>query len=306
MYPVSSVEQRLSRIEVERPGLEVDVDLDLDGLVTQAASLDALRQRFGRLNRAGRPLHAEGTIIALADDIAKIAHSHRCDRNPAESRQNRKPLRSRSVGSPPQRCRSIRRRQEGGADTSLSDVRSRAPAFSERLASVPQQRTPPDRGKGHGKTTVSETDCLHEALFASWTRPDKTKSFRWDPNEDVRYALRARDPTDAETKETTQHGANRLAAVGLSVLTVVPKSRGSQVKLTMLGGQDETNNRFAFRWPIWRAPISLAGIRALLCHPWLERPETRTAPGVVDIRRAWRISVGKFINITRADSDIAP
>ena len=53
--------------------LEVGVDLDLDGLVTQAASLDALRQRFGRLNRAGRRVQAAGAILALPGDIVKKA-----------------------------------------------------------------------------------------------------------------------------------------------------------------------------------------------------------------------------------------
>lgn len=53
--------------------LEVGVDLDLDGLVTQAAPLDALRQRFGRLNRAGRAVPAAGAILVMAGDLRKKA-----------------------------------------------------------------------------------------------------------------------------------------------------------------------------------------------------------------------------------------
>ncbi len=180
--------------------------------------------------------------------------------------------------------------------------------FLGRLVSVPQKKTPPDRGKGRSKKiTVSETDCLGEALFAPWRRPDATESFRWDPNEDVRYALRAWNPTDVKTKETTQHGANRLAAVGLSVLTVVPtEPRDGQVRLAMLGGLRESDGGFVFRWPIWREPISLACIRALMGHPGLGNRETLAALGIVEVRQARRISFGKFMNVTRAGAETAP
>ena len=175
--------------------------------------------------------------------------------------------------------------------------------FLERLSSVPQQMRPPTRGKGRKKTAISETDCLCEALFAPWKRPDNTPSFRWDPNEDVRYALRATDPTDQKTKERTQHGANRLAAIGISALTVVPQKRGGgETRLGILGGGRDPKGGFHFTWPIWCHPISLTAIRALLGHPGLDDPMTWTSFGVIERRRTRRISAGKFMNFTRAET----
>ena len=172
--------------------------------------------------------------------------------------------------------------------------------FMNRLASVPRQKTPPARGKGRSKTEVSETDCLRETLFAPWKRQDRTHSFRWDPNEDVRYALRARNPTDPKAKETTQHGANRLAAIGLSVLTAVPVRQAGSVRLAVLGGR-RSRGGFFFEWPIWREPATLAAIRALLGHPGLGCPRMRAALGIVECRRARRISAGKYMNFTRTE-----
>jgi len=171
--------------------------------------------------------------------------------------------------------------------------------FLDRLAGVPHEPAPPPRGKRKKATALSASECLNEALFQPWHRDDPTFSFRWDPEEDVRYALMAGDPTDATYKTGTQHGANRLAAISLATLTLVPEMRAGRVRPSIIGGAFGTYG-FSFAWPIWHEPATLSAIRALLAHPDLRKLGGLKHLGVDHVLEARRISVGKFMNFSRA------
>jgi hypothetical protein len=174
--------------------------------------------------------------------------------------------------------------------------------FLDRFHDVPSGVLPGKLAKLKSPPDLSASHYLATALFRPWQRIDPTDGFRWDPVEDRRYALRAGDPSgDAAT---TQHGANRLAAIALPLFPTVAILRRGEARLLAAGTRYNSDGGIAFTWPIWSRAAALAGISALLAHPMLgaETPDPAALPtGIVAVQRARRISVGKFFCVTSAE-----
>ncbi len=170
--------------------------------------------------------------------------------------------------------------------------------FLDRLIAIPRGELPNRLRKRKPAPDMRDPTKVAEALFEPWRRTDDADGFRWDPNEDQRYALRHGDPSAAGAAPTV-HGANRLAAIGLLSFPCMPGLR----RLTAPGVARDREG-ISFIWPVWRPDLSLRAIEALLSHPGVVagRLEKVRALGVADILRARRVANGKFMNVTRASS----
>ncbi len=159
---------------------------------------------------------------------------------------------------------------------------------------------------GTMRTLIADTtiEHLHKTLFETWRYDDplKNHSLRWDPMDDIRYALRWDNPKGDKNRKLSgsMWGANRLAIEALPMLPTIPvKTRLETTGFTQHKGQGTI-----WSWPLWNTPIGLDEIRSLLSHPMLmnETPDRHAllAIGVMEIYRCRRITQGKYRNFTPA------
>lgn len=168
--------------------------------------------------------------------------------------------------------------------------------FLERLVAVPRGELPKRMSKLKNPPDLASAETIANALFKPWERRDNTDGFRWDPEDDQRYALRFGNPSKAGAAPTV-HGANRLAAAGFLSYATSPTAHRVVAR-----GTGRTRHAWYFVWPVWRPPMGLAAIEALLSHPGLVRGDLDLLRpfGVEEIYQARRIANGKFMNVTRA------
>lgn len=167
--------------------------------------------------------------------------------------------------------------------------------FLERFESVPKGVPPREL---RGEVTPDDLNSpkkLEEALFQPWERADPTESFRWDPQEDRRYALRFDNPSG--DKALTVHGANRLAALALPLFTAVPIRERGEVRLYAVMTKWEATG-IVVRWPVWSHPATLAAVRRMVAG--CGAGERAAGLRLARVYRAQRISAGKFFSFTRA------
>lgn len=276
-----------------RAWLELDAKVD-EGAIASAVAAGLLAA-IGRLEQH-RPLDENNEPLA---DVSFELEEYR--RYAARAREHT-PGPGRSDTSPAQlaSCLSCEAPLKKGDDRPIAGPHVMMfgqghQHFLSRYFDVP--RAPAEKGQGPvpGDLRAAIATKIHGALFTPWRRTDESQGFRWDPEDDQRYALRFGNPSKAGAANT-EDGANRLATLGFLSFPSFPSFRAAT------RGVARGRDGVAFLWPVWTTPLSLAGVEALLSHSDLigGHAERLRSFGVAEIYRARRIPNGKFMNVTRA------
>jgi hypothetical protein len=157
------------------------------------------------------------------------------------------------------------------------------------------------------RTFIADTraEHLHKALFCEWRYDDplKNHSMRWDPQDDIRYALRWQNPSgDPERVHAgSVWGANRLAIEALTLFPCLPEGDKLETTGFVQGLRGQSPE---LTWPVWKGPLGIDCVASLIPMDELrKRVPNRTwlrRIGVVEVFRCKRITQGKFRNFTPA------
>lgn len=160
---------------------------------------------------------------------------------------------------------------------------------------------------GFMRTLTEDCTAAHllRALFSPWRYddPQESHTLRWDPMDDVRYALRWRDSSgDPERKRGgAMWGANRLAIEALPMFPTLPIERN---ELATTGFSSSRKEGTHWTWPVWTGWCSLDVVRSMLALQQLQAhhpPRTQLARmGIAEVFRCQRIRQGKYRNLTPA------
>lgn len=154
---------------------------------------------------------------------------------------------------------------------------------------------------------ATKPEHLQKTLFEQWRYDDPVQNLtlRWDPIDDVRYALRWRNPSGDPSRKGSGSvlGANRLAIEALPLIVTAPV--GSRLRTTGFRGTKSSNTFWT--WPIWEPPLSLDSVRSVLALRQLQGEELNQATrielnelGIVDVFRSQRLTIGKVRNFAPA------
>jgi hypothetical protein len=159
----------------------------------------------------------------------------------------------------------------------------------------------------------TEREHLRKALFSEWRYDDPVtnRTLRWDPADDVRHALRWRNPSGDPARRAggTMLGANRLAIEALPLFPTAPV----RTRLETTGFRGSGRRGTFWTWPIWESAIGLDLCRSVLALDELQMNprdtggQVREIPdsalrnrGIVGVFRSQRITEGKYRSFTPA------
>lgn len=132
-----------------------------------------------------------------------------------------------------------------------------------------------------------DRERLREAVCGPWRYDSPLPSLSWDSRGERVYALRATNPSNV--KRLGVPGADWLAFRGLAFYPVARISNGLRTTAC-----DAAWKASAFRWPLWRVPVTRRVARSLVADETLvsqrrrdrQRPGHLAARGIIAIRES--------------------